>query len=83
MRDPRHYTRSLMVCQTVVTITYCIVGIVMYYYCGSYVATPAPGSAGPLVKKVAYGIALPGLFVSGIITAHVSFSCPSDCKSTY
>ncbi|KAF7533661.1 hypothetical protein G7054_g6862 [Neopestalotiopsis clavispora] len=71
MRDPRHYTRSLMVCQTVVTITYCIVGIVMYYYCGSYVATPAPGSAGPLVKKVAYGIALPGLFVSGIITAHL------------
>ncbi|ETS74719.1 hypothetical protein PFICI_13203 [Pestalotiopsis fici W106-1] len=71
MRDPRHYTRSLMVCQTVVTVTYCIVGIVIYYYCGSYVATPAPGSAGPLVKKVAYGIALPGLLVSGIITAHL------------
>ncbi|KAK9421806.1 putative Amino acid transporter transmembrane domain-containing protein [Seiridium unicorne] len=71
MRDPRHYSRSLLVCQTVVTITYCVVGIVIYYYCGSYVASPAPGSAGPLVKKVAYGIALPGLLVSGIITAHL------------
>lgn len=71
MRNPRHYTRSLIICQTVVTVTYCVVGSVIYYYCGSYVASPAPGSAGPLIKKVAYGIALPGLLVSGIICGHI------------
>lgn len=71
MRNPRHFTRSLLICQSVVTVTYCIVGIVMYYHCGSYVTSPAPGSAGPTIKKAAYGVALPGLLVSGVITAHV------------
>lgn len=71
MRDPRHYTKALIVCQTTVTVCYCVVGIVVYYFCGSYVASPALGSAGPLIKKIGYGIALPGLLVSGILLGHV------------
>lgn len=72
MRDPRLYTRSLLLCQAVVTITYVVIGCVVYYFCGSYVATPALGSAGVTIKKVAYGIAIPGLAVSNTITIHVS-----------
>lgn len=72
MRDPKLYTRALILCQTVVSIVYLTVGIVVYYYCGSYVASPALGSAGTTIKKVSYGIALPGLLVSGILLAHVS-----------
>jgi hypothetical protein len=48
----------------------------MYYFCGSYVASPAIGSAGPLLKKVGYGIALPGLLGSAILLGHVRI--PSD-----
>ncbi|OJJ54274.1 hypothetical protein ASPSYDRAFT_161130 [Aspergillus sydowii CBS 593.65] len=71
MRDPREFNKALMVCQSIVTATYVIVGIIVYYYAGSYVASPALGTAGPLVKKVAYGIALPGLFVTAILLTHV------------
>ncbi len=71
MRDPEHYTRSVIVCQSVVTGTYITIGIVVYYFCGSYVASPALGSAGPLLKKIAYGFALPGLFVTTTICLHL------------
>lgn len=72
MRDPARYTRSLFICQSALTATYITVGCVVYYYCGSYVASPALGSAGVLVKKVSYGIALPGLLVSTMMVLHVS-----------
>ncbi|OLN86262.1 N amino acid transport system protein 4 [Colletotrichum chlorophyti] len=72
MRDPRHYTRSLVLCQSVVTVVYIAVGVVVYYYCGSYVSSPALGSAGPIVKKVAYGLGLPGLIVSVALMLHLA-----------
>lgn len=83
MREPRHYTRSLLVCQGVVTATYIAIGCVVYYFCGSYVASPALGSAGLLMKKVCYGFALPGLIVTTTIVLHVSvqFSSLSDFYS--
>ncbi|KAL4735371.1 transmembrane amino acid transporter protein-domain-containing protein [Aspergillus similis] len=71
MRDPRYYTRSLMICQSGVTAIYTTIGTVVYYYCGSYVASPALGSAGPTVKKVAYGFALPGLIVTTMLVIHL------------
>lgn len=74
MKDPKHYTKALMVCQSGITLAYIVVGVVVYYYCGSYVASPALGSAGPLIKKVAYGIALPGLLVTDLLLLHVSLS---------
>lgn len=72
MRDPRKYTRSLIICQSIVTVTYITIGVVVYYYCGSYVASPALGSAGMLMKKICYGIALPGLLATTCLTTHVS-----------
>ncbi|KAJ4328792.1 hypothetical protein N0V84_000799 [Fusarium piperis] len=72
MRNPQHYTRSLIVCQSGMTITYIIIGCVVYVYCGSYVATPALGSAGAMIKKVAYGLALPGLIASTTLVIHYS-----------
>ncbi|EXU94623.1 transmembrane amino acid transporter [Metarhizium robertsii] len=72
MRDPKHYTKALMVCQSVITLAYIVVGVVVYYFCGSYAASPALGSAGPLIKKVAYGIALPGLLVTDLLAIHLA-----------
>lgn len=54
------------------TVIYLFVGVVVYYYCGSYVASPALGSAGALMKKISYGIALPGLVVTTGLFIHVS-----------
>ncbi|CAI7655234.1 unnamed protein product [Penicillium manginii] len=73
MRDPKYYNRALAICQVLVTVIYIVVGTVVYYYCGSYVASPALGSAGMLIKKVSYGFALPGLCVSAILLLHVSY----------
>ncbi|KPA42572.1 hypothetical protein FLAG1_04507 [Fusarium langsethiae] len=72
MREPRHYTKAMLLCQGVATATYLTVGIVIYYFCGSYVATPALGSAGKTIKKAAYGLALPGLIVGATINTHVT-----------
>lgn len=44
----------------------------VYYFCGDFIASPALGSAGPLMKKICYGLALPALFVSSIIFTHLS-----------
>ncbi|KAJ5593885.1 amino acid transporter [Penicillium hispanicum] len=70
MRDPRMYPRSLGICQTVVTAVYLTIGCVVYYYCGSYVASPALGSAGPTMKKISYGFGLPGLIVTTMLVIH-------------
>lgn len=74
MRDPRKYTKALAVCQSVITIAYIVVGVVVYYFCGSYVASPALGSAGTTIKKVSYGIALPGLIISATLLIHVRYN---------
>ncbi|KAL7418998.1 hypothetical protein Q5752_006682 [Cryptotrichosporon argae] len=70
MRRPADYNKAMLTCQSIVTATYLTIGIVVYYYCGQYVTSPALGSAGPLMKRVCYGIALPGLFVSVTIYCH-------------
>lgn len=49
-----------------------VVGIVVYRYCGSYVSNPALGSAGVLMKKVCYGLALPGVLLSTVLITHVN-----------
>ncbi|KAJ6126601.1 hypothetical protein N7523_002213 [Penicillium sp. IBT 18751x] len=72
MRDPSHYNRALVLCQSLVTVFYLAIGIVIYYYCGSYVSSPALGSAGPTVKIVSYGFALPGLIVSTLLFVHIT-----------
>lgn len=74
MRDTKEYTKAMVVCQSTVTITYSCIGIVVYYFCGSAVASPALGSAGHLMKKVCYGLALPGLLVSCLLLLHVSIA---------
>lgn len=73
MREPRYYTRSLLICQGTVTSIYIAVGCAVYYFCGSYVASPALGSAGSTMKKVSYGFAIPGLLVTTMLFVHVSY----------
>lgn len=44
----------------------------MYAWCGKWVANPALGSAGDLIKKISYGVALVGLIASGAINQHIA-----------
>ncbi|KAL3485510.1 transmembrane amino acid transporter protein-domain-containing protein [Aspergillus germanicus] len=71
MRQPQQYTRALLIAQGSVTAVYIAVRCVVYYFCGSYVASPALGSAGLLIKQVCYGIAMPGLVVTMTICSHI------------
>ncbi|KAL1793804.1 hypothetical protein ACET3X_007225 [Alternaria dauci] len=71
MKDHKDYFKALSLCQAVMTSIYIAIGVVVYYYCGSYVASPALGSAGVLMKKVCYGLALPGLLASVILVTHL------------
>lgn len=57
MRNPHDYLKALVISQSCVTCVYVAIGVVIYYYCGSHVASPALGSAGLLMKKIYYGIA--------------------------
>lgn len=79
MRDPKKYTRSLFMCQTLVTVTYIAIGVVVYHFCGSFVASPALGSAGVTMKKVCYGLALPGLLATVTLVSHVCIDPNVSC----
>lgn len=71
MREPHQYGRSMFICQGIATSLFLAIGIIVYYFCGPYVASPALSSAGPLFKRICYGLALPGLLASMILLSHV------------
>ncbi|WOO82647.1 N amino acid transport system protein [Vanrija pseudolonga] len=72
MRDPRQYQKVMIAGTTLCLALYLIIGSIVYHFCGQYVSSPALGSAGPLMKRVCYGIALPGLLVTLCIYSHLA-----------
>ncbi|POY71025.1 hypothetical protein BMF94_5950 [Rhodotorula taiwanensis] len=71
MRDPRDYPKAVLACQGFVTAFYLAIGCVVYLYAGQYVASPALGTAGVLLKRIAYGLAIPGLLAAAVIYTHL------------
>lgn len=63
MKRPRDYPKAVYLCMGIVTASYLTFSLVVYRWCGQWVASPSLGSAGPTIKKVSYGVALLGLFV--------------------
>ena len=59
MRTPTDYPKTLYFLQGIDTTLYTVAAIVIYIYGGPDVTSPALGSAGPLMSKVAYGVAIP------------------------
>lgn len=72
MRNPREYPKALYTLQGTATALYLVVAGVIYYYAGAAVKSPALGSAGPSVRKVAYYLAIPTIVVAGVINGHVA-----------
>lgn len=64
MEDPRDFPKSLAMLQVTDTTMYIVTAMVIYRYAGPDVASPALSSAGPLMSKVAYGLAIPTVSVS-------------------
>ncbi|TNY23546.1 transmembrane amino acid transporter protein-domain-containing protein [Rhodotorula diobovata] len=71
MRNPRDYPKAVITGQSFVTIIYFVVAVTVYCTAGIWVASPALGTAGTLIKRIAYGISLPGLIFSAIMYTHL------------
>jgi len=72
LKDPKQFPRALYTLQAIDTIMYIVVGVVVYRYGGMNVSSPALGSTGPTVRKVAYGIALPTVSWPSYVDIHLT-----------
>ncbi|GKU11900.1 n amino acid transport system protein [Fusarium langsethiae] len=72
MKRPQDYRKACLLAGFIVMAMYLSFSLVIYRYCGMWLSTPAFGSAGPVIKKVAYGISLPGLILGVGIYQHVA-----------
>ncbi|KAF5026937.1 hypothetical protein F66182_967 [Fusarium sp. NRRL 66182] len=71
MTRPQDYSKAAVVSMSFVGACYLSMSLVVYRWCGQWVASPSLGSAGPLLKKAAYGVGFPGLLISAGLWAHV------------
>jgi amino acid permease len=58
-KNPKDFPKALFLLQICDVTMYIVVGVVVYRYAGNKVSSPALSSAGKVVSKVAYGIAIP------------------------
>ncbi|KKK19915.1 hypothetical protein AOCH_002521 [Aspergillus ochraceoroseus] len=72
LKTPRDFPKALTVLQCIDISLYVVAAVVIYWYTGGDAASPALGSAGPLVSRIAYGVALPTIIIAGVINGHVA-----------
>lgn len=71
MHTPRDYMKSVVALGIFEISIYTLTGAIIYAFVGQEVQSPALLSAGPLMSKVVFGIALPVIFISGSINTTV------------
>ena len=72
LKKPEDYPKALFLLQGADTSMYVLVAIVIYCYAGERVTSPALGSTSPLLRKIAYGVAIPTIVIAGVINGHVA-----------
>lgn len=72
MKHQEKFLTSLLIGQGFIIFNYVALACVVYGAVGQYVAAPVLGTAGPLIMKIAYAVALPSLIFSAVLQAHVS-----------
>ncbi|KAK5991311.1 N amino acid transport system protein [Cladobotryum mycophilum] len=72
MHTPTDYMKSIWASGIAQIVIYTITGALCYAFIGPSVQSPALLSAGPLISKIAFGIALPVIFISGSINSTVA-----------
>ncbi|CAG8294912.1 unnamed protein product [Penicillium salamii] len=71
MHTPKDYVKSVYSLGVIEIILYTLIGSLVYVFVGQDVQSPALLSAGPLVSRIAFGVALPVIFISGSINTSV------------
>ncbi|OOQ83810.1 neutral amino acid permease [Penicillium brasilianum] len=71
METPKDFKKSLFMLQGFEICLYLTAAVVIYYYVGTAVESPALISAGPIMKKVAFGIAIPTIVGAGVVNGHI------------
>lgn len=71
MHTPTDYVKSIWALGIIEIIIYTLTGALIYAFVGTDVKSPALLSAGTTLSKVAFGIALPVIFISGSINTTV------------
>ena len=71
MHTPKDYVKSVCTLGAFQTFLYTVIGSVIYVFVGQAVQAPALLSAGPVVSRIAFGIALPVIFISGSINISI------------
>ncbi|KIW12756.1 hypothetical protein PV08_07942 [Exophiala spinifera] len=72
MKNPKDFKKATILAGVIVGIIYFTFSMVIYAYCGVWIASPAFGSAGTLFKKISYGVAMPGLVIGVGLYQHVA-----------
>ena len=72
MHTPRDYVKSIWALGVIEIVVYTLTGAIIYAFVGSEVASPSILSAPVLVSRVAFGLALPVIFISGSINTIVT-----------
>ena len=71
MHTPVDYVKSIWALGLIEIFIYTLTGAIIYSFVGSNVSSPAILSGSKLVSRVAFGIALPVIFISGAINTTV------------
>ncbi|KAJ5730684.1 uncharacterized protein N7483_005192 [Penicillium malachiteum] len=71
MHTPSDFKKSIWVLGIIEIIIYTLTGALIYAFVGPDVSSPALTSAGHMLGRVAYGVALPVIFISGSINTVV------------
>lgn len=71
MHTPTDYVKSIWALGIIEIVIYTVTGALIYAFVGTEVKSPALLSAGTTLSKVAFGIALPVIFISGSINTTV------------
>ncbi|KAF9891896.1 hypothetical protein FE257_002859 [Aspergillus nanangensis] len=71
MHTPEDYTKSIWTLGLAEIFIYTVTGALIYRFVGVDVESPALLSAGTLLSRIAFGVALPVIFISGSINTVV------------
>ena len=72
MKNPKDYKKPIVATMTLLNVSYLVFALVVYRFCGTWQAPVALGSAGPLIKKIAFGVGLPGILFSTMVNQHIA-----------
>ncbi|KAF2798708.1 hypothetical protein K505DRAFT_333221 [Melanomma pulvis-pyrius CBS 109.77] len=72
MKRPKAFPKALFSSQLFLLACYLSFGLVVYFFCGQYVASPSLASAGGTLEKIAYGVSIPGFIMTSTLWVHLA-----------